>query len=77
MVKYLLFTSSTCAPCKRMKDEIQANNNPLDIQIINIEDDIDLAIENNIMSVPTLVKVDSDTKTNFVGYKTQQEIANL
>ena len=60
-----------------MKDEIQANNNPLNIKIIDIEDDIDLAIENNIMSVPTLIKVHSGKKTNFVGYKTQQEIANL
>ena len=77
MVKYQLFTSKDCHPCKKMKKEILKNNNPLNIEIIDIEEKIDLAIENNIMSVPTLLKIDGSDITKFVGYKTQTEIDKL
>lgn len=60
-----------------MKKEILQNNNPLNIEIIDIEEKIDLAIDNNIMSVPTLLKIDGSDKTKFVGYKTQAEIEKL
>ena len=60
-----------------MKKEIAKNNNPLNIEIIDIEEKIDLAIDNNIMSVPTLLKIDGSDVTKFVGYKTQAEIEKL
>ena len=77
MVKYQLFTSKDCYPCKKMKKEILKNNNPLNIEIIDIEEKIDLAIDKNIMSVPTLLKIDGSDETKFVGYKTQAEIEKL
>lgn len=77
MVKYQLFTSKDCYPCTKMKKEIAKNNNPLNIEIIDIEEKIDLAIDNNIMSVPTLLKIDGSDVTKFVGYKTQAEIEKL
>jgi hypothetical protein len=60
-----------------MKKEIAKNNNPLNIEIIDIEEKIDLAIDNNIMSVPTLLKINGSDVTKFVGYKTQAEIEKL
>ena len=77
MVKYQLFTGKDCYPCQKMKKEILENNNPLNIEIIDIEEKIDLAIENNIMSVPTLLKIDGSDITEFIGYKTQAEINKL
>lgn len=77
MVKYQLFTSKDCYPCAKMKKEIAKNNNPLNIEIIDIEEKIDLAIDNNIMSVPTLLKINGSDVTKFVGYKTQAEIEKL
>ena len=60
-----------------MKKEIANNNNPLNIEIIDIQEKIDLAIDNNIMSVPTLLKINGSDITKFVGYKTQAEIEKL
>lgn len=58
MKTFTLFTASWCAPCKELKSWLVSNNIKLDIKIIDIDEEPELAGKVMIDLLPTLV-VDS------------------
>ena len=49
------FTASWCAPCKGLAMIIDSINTEVPIEVIDIDDNMDLARENQVRSVPTLI----------------------
>jgi len=61
-MKILRFTASWCEPCKALSKTIERIDTEVPIQVIDIDDEPDLAQHFGIRSVPTLVKIDQDKK---------------
>lgn len=58
MKKVLRFTASWCQPCKALANTIEQINSPLPIEVIDIDENTEMAVKYNIRSVPTLLIVD-------------------
>jgi len=61
MKKILRFTASWCGPCKALANTLKDEDIGLPIEVIDIDDDAEVAIKYNIRSVPTLV-IEDDGK---------------
>ena len=72
-MKILRFTASWCEPCKALAKTIDRIDTEVPIQVIDIDDQPELAQHFNIRSVPTLVKIDEDKKEveRLVGMQNQ------
>ena len=75
-MKILRFTASWCEPCKALSKTIDRIDTEVPIQVIDIDDQPELAEHFNIRSVPTLVKIDEDKKEveRTVGMATQSDL---
>jgi thioredoxin 1 len=77
MKKVLRFTASWCQPCKAMAkllDDIETN---LPIEVIDIDEQSELAVDYGIRSVPTLVMVDENIEVRrMVGLATKDKLKN-
>ena len=75
-MKILRFTASWCEPCKAISKTIDRIDTEVPIQVIDIDDQPELAQHFNIRSVPTLVKIDEDKKEveRTVGMATQSDL---
>jgi len=75
-MKILRFTASWCEPCKALSKTIERIDTEVPIQVIDIDDQPELAQHFNIRSVPTLVKIDEDKKEveRTVGMATQSDL---
>jgi len=75
-MKILRFTASWCEPCKALSKTIDRIDTEVPIQVIDIDDQPELAQHFNIRSVPTLVKIDEDKKEveRTVGMATQSDL---
>ena len=75
-MKILRFTASWCEPCKALSKTIDRIDTEVPIQVIDIDDQPELAQHFNIRSVPTLVKIDEDKKEveRMVGMATQSDL---
>ena len=75
-MKILRFTASRCEPCKALSKTIERIDTEVPIQVIDIDDQPELAQHFNIRSVPTLVKIDEDKKEveRTVGMATQSDL---
>ena len=75
MKKVIRFTASWCGPCKALKtvlDQIETN---IPIDVVDIDEQPDLATEFGIRGVPTLVMMEDNVATKrLVGLKTIQEV---
>ena len=60
--KILRFTASWCQPCKMLAKNLETANIELPIEVIDIDEDQEKAIEYQVRSVPTLVMVENDTE---------------
>jgi thioredoxin 1 len=56
--KILRFTASWCQPCKGLAMNLASAELPLPIEVIDIDENEDVAREFGIRSVPTLVMMD-------------------
>ena len=74
--KILRFTASWCEPCKALSKTIDRIDTEVPIQVIDIDDEPELAQHFNIRSVPTLVKIDQDKKEveRLVGMQNQSPL---
>ena len=74
--KILRFTASWCEPCKALSKTIDRIDTEVPIQVIDIDDQPELAQHFNIRSVPTLVKIDKDKKEveRLVGMQNQSPL---
>ena len=72
-VTVLDFYSEFCMPCKMLAkdlDTICKDHPRIKIEKLDINDNYDLTLKYNIMSVPTLVVLkNNEIKNSYIGYK--------
>ena len=61
-MKILRFTASWCEPCKALAKNIERVETEREIQVIDIDQEQDLAQHFMVRSVPTLIRIDQDKK---------------
>jgi thioredoxin 1 len=76
MKRVIRFTASWCGPCKMLAktlDEIETN---IPIEVVDIDERSDVAIEFGVRSVPTLIMMDNQNNVSkrLVGVKPQAEL---
>ena len=75
------FWAPWCGPCMQLSPIIEQLGNELDDIIVgkvNIDDEIDLARQFRVMSIPTLIVVKGGEVTGkAVGFRTKEEILTL
>jgi thioredoxin 1 len=59
-MKVLRFTASWCGPCKMLAKTLEYVDTQIPIEVIDIDENQDLAVEYGIRGVPTLVMLDGD-----------------
>lgn len=75
MKKIVRFTATWCAPCKAMAAVIEQVKTDIPIEVIDIDEQVDLATEFGIRSVPTLVMMEDNVATKrLIGLKSIQEV---
>jgi thioredoxin 1 len=75
MKRLMRFTASWCQPCKMMAKNLDSIVTNIPIEIVDIDEKTDIAIEYGIRSVPTLIMLDENTEVKrCVGAKTTQEL---
>lgn len=60
MKKVIRFTASWCAPCKALASILEEVKTDLPIEVVDIDQNKELAIQYRVRSVPTLVLVDDN-----------------
>ena len=74
-MKVLRFTASWCQPCKMLEKTLQDVNTQIPIEVIDIDNNQELAMQYGIRGVPTLVMIDGDIEVKrFSGVKMKNEI---
>ena len=72
------FYADWCGPCKMMSpviDEIADENNNVKVGKVNVDDNQELAMKYNIMSIPTIMVFENGVpKKTFVGVTDKNEI---
>ena len=77
MKKVLRFTASWCQPCKAMAKVLEDIDTNLPIEVIDIDEQSELAVDYGIRSVPTLVMVDENIEVRrMVGLATKEKLKN-
>ena len=75
------FWAPWCGPCKQLApiiEQIAAQREDILVGKVNVDDEMDLAKEFRIMSIPTLVVVKGGEVTaKAVGFRTKEEIIRL
>ena len=75
MKKVIRFTASWCQPCKMLAKTLEDIETNVPIEIVDIDEQSDVAIEYGIRGVPTLVMVDEGAVLKrSVGTKSQKEL---
>ncbi len=75
------FYADWCGPCKMLSpiiDEIAKENDNIKVVKINIDEEQDLAVEYQVMSIPTLVVIKNGKEINrSIGLIDKSEITGL
>ena len=75
MKKVIRFTASWCGPCKALKTVLDQVETDVPIEVVDIDEQPDLATEFGIRGVPTLVMMEDNVATKrLIGLKTIQEV---
>lgn len=59
-MKILRFTASWCGPCKMLASMLETIKTKIPIEVYDIDEHADLAIDYGIRSVPTMILLDGD-----------------
>lgn len=62
MKKVLRFTASWCNPCKMLATTLEDVKTSIPIEVIDIDEKQDIAIEYGVRGVPTLVMLDENVE---------------
>jgi thioredoxin 1 len=62
MKKVLRFTASWCGPCKMLARNLEDVNTIIPIEVIDIDEKQDIAVEYGVRGVPTLVMLDENVE---------------
>ena len=72
MRKVLRFTASWCQPCKMLERTLEDIPTDYPIEVIDIDENRELAIQYSVRGVPTLVMLKDDIETKrIVGMQTE------
>ena len=72
MRKVLRFTASWCQPCKMLARTLEDISTDYPIEVIDIDESEELAIQYSVRGVPTLVMLKDDIETKrIVGMQTE------
>ena len=75
------FYADWCGPCMMLKNElntVEKNIKDLKICKINIDEELDLAMQFGVMSIPTVyIYKDGKPINNFLGYRPASEIEEM
>lgn len=75
------FFADWCGPCKMLSpivDEVAEENHGIKVCKINVDDEPELAMRYNVMSIPTLVVIQNGEEMNkSVGLVSKEDILNL
>lgn len=77
MKKVLRFTASWCQPCKMLAKNLESVNTKTPIEVVDIDQQQDLAREYGIRGVPTLVMLEDGKETKRqVGVQSLKDLEN-
>ena len=62
MKKVLRFTASWCGPCKMLARNLEDVDTNIPIEVIDIDEKQDIAVEYGVRGVPTLVMLDENVE---------------
>ena len=62
MKRVIRFTASWCGPCKMLARNLEDINTEIPIEVIDIDENTDAAVEFGVRGVPTLVMLDGNTE---------------
>ena len=65
-MKVLRFTASWCQPCKMLAKTLEDVETQIPIEVIDIDENQELAMDYGIRGVPTLVMIDGDIEVKRV-----------
>ena len=65
-MKVLRFTASWCQPCKMLAKTLEDVETQIPIEVIDIDENQQLAVDYGIRGVPTLVMIDGDIEVKRV-----------
>ncbi len=75
------FWAPWCGPCRMLSpivDEVASSNDTIKVGKINVDDERDLAIKFNVMSIPTLLVFQNGEVVNkSIGLISKEDIENL
>ena len=72
------FFATWCGPCMMLSPILEELSKDYKVCKINVDEEQELAMENAVMSIPTvLIYKDGELKNKFIGYKTKEEIENI
>ncbi len=60
--RVLRFTASWCGPCKMLAKNLENINTNIPIEVVDIDENNEIAIDYGIRGVPTLVMLDGNTE---------------
>ncbi len=75
-MKVIRFTATWCGPCKSLAKTLEDVETRIPIEVIDIDQNRDLAVEYGIRGVPTLVMLDENNNVTkrLVGAKSKKEL---
>jgi thioredoxin 1 len=75
MKKAIRFTATWCGPCKMLAKNLESVKTETPIEVIDIDENSELATKFGIRGVPTLVMLQDDVETKrLVGMKPLKEL---
>jgi thioredoxin 1 len=75
-MKIIRFTASWCQPCKMLAKTLEDVDTQIPIEVIDIDENQELAMNYGIRGVPTLVMLDGDIEVKrLVGMKMKNELS--
>jgi len=79
MKKLEYYGAKWCGPCQMLKPIIkELKDSGLNIEIVDIDEDIDKATKNRVMSVPTvIIYKDNEVFERLSGFKSKEELVYL
>ena len=60
MKRVLRFTASWCGPCKMLARNLEDINTEIPIEVIDIDENTDAAVEFGVRGVPTMIMLDEN-----------------
>ena len=79
MKKLEYYGAKWCGPCQMLKPIVkELKDSGLNIEIVDIDEDIDKATKNRVMSVPTvIIYKDNEVFERLSGFKSKEELVYL